>query len=177
MGGPHFFPPLIENSPPNLTTLKNDHKAHEFEANYCKNLVKKQFTSCTMYNESSLQVFWRSRCAFLEDFQGGQRRSSEKLTISFGFAVQTLTLGAFKHASALRFTNHQIISVYLSYRNEFEHEILLKDSERQQYGISFRTFAVDTFGMLNVDLNYRFGLGFSPPNKFSNVEKGKPRNV
>ena len=84
----------------------------------------------------------------------------------FGFSAQASTLGVLKHASGLGSTNLQNFRFNFPTETTLSITYLLKNSEiRYRLFLAVvrccvtTTLAAETFGLLNVSLNYKFGLG------------------
>ena len=82
----------------------------------------------------------------------------------FGFSAQASTLGVFKHASGLGSTNLQIFRFNFPTKRLWASLICSKTARYRLFLAVVRccvttTLAAETFSLLSVYLNYKFGLG------------------
>ena len=82
----------------------------------------------------------------------------------FGFSAQASTLGVFKHASGLGSTNLQIFRFNFPTKRLWASIICSKTARYRLFLAVVRccvttTLAAETFSLLSVYLNYKFGLG------------------
>ena len=96
----------------------------------------------------------------------------------FGFSAQASTLGVFKHASGLGSTNLQIFRLNFPTKRLWASLICSKTARYRLFLAVVRccvttTLAAETFSLLSVYLNYKFGLGLPSFHLFFNLFKSE----